>query len=173
MQGKQCGQRERFSTIDLERFIPQDHLLRKVDRILDLDFLYGLTEALYSPDHGRLSIDPVLFFRMQRVGYVYGIESDRQLCREVHLNLAYRWFCRLPLEQDVPHHSSLTRIRDRLGEARYREIFETMLRQWQEQGPLYGASGGGGCDAGEGECVHGFTGGASRRGPGCAGLETV
>ena len=138
MQGKQCGQRELFSTIDLERFIPQDHRLRKVDRIVDLDFLYGLTEALYSPDNGRPSIDPVLFFRMQLVGYLYGIESDRQLCREIHLNLAYRWFCRLPLEQEVPHHSSLTRIRDRLGEARYREIFETMLRQWQAPGHCTG-----------------------------------
>ena len=138
MQGRQSSQRELFSTIDLESFIPRDHLLRKVDRIVDLDFLYGLTEALYSSDQGRPSIDPVLFFRMQLVGYLYGIESDQQVCREIHLNLAYRWFCRLSLEQDVPHHSSLTRIRDRLGEARYREIFETMLRQWQEQGHCTG-----------------------------------
>ncbi len=69
--------------------------------MVDLDFLYGLTEALYSPDQGRPSIDPVLFFRMQLVGYLYGIESDRQVCREIHLNLAYRWFCRLSLEQDA------------------------------------------------------------------------
>ena len=92
MQGRHSGQQELFSTIDLENFIPKDHLLRKVDRLLDLDFLYGLTAALYCLDNGRPSIDPILFFRMQLVGYLYGIESDRRLCREIHLNLAYRWF---------------------------------------------------------------------------------
>ena len=73
---------------------------------------------------------------MQLVGCLYGIASDRQLCREVHLNLAYRWFCRLPLHEDVPDHSSLTRIRDRLGEQKYREIFERLLKLWHDQGRL-------------------------------------
>lgn len=67
MQGKQTHQRELFSTIDLESFIPIDHLLRKVDKLLDLDFLYDLTEELYCMDNGRASIDPVLFFRMQLI----------------------------------------------------------------------------------------------------------
>ena len=138
MQGKQIGQPELFSTIDLESFIPKNHLLRKVDKVLDLEFLYDLTEDLYCPDNGRPSIDPVLFFRMQLVKYLYGIESDRQLCRDIHLNLAYRWFCRIPLHQQVPDHSSLTRIRDRMGEDCYRAIFETMLMQWQSEGHYTG-----------------------------------
>lgn len=76
MQGKQTHQQELFSTIDLESFIPKDHLLRKVDKLLDLDFLYDLTEELYCLDNGRASIDPVLFFRMQLISYLFGIESD-------------------------------------------------------------------------------------------------
>ncbi len=115
-----------------------DHLLRKVDKLLDLDFLYDLTEELYCMDNGRASINPVLFFRMQLISYLFGIESDRQLCRDIHLNLAYRWFCRLPLCQSVPHHSSLTRIRDRMGESRYQQIFKLMLLQWQKQGRFTG-----------------------------------
>ena len=75
---------------------------------------------------------------MQLIGCLYGIESDRQLCREIHLNLAYRWFCRIPLQDDVPHHSSITRIRDRSGEAKYREIFESLLDQWRGQGRVDG-----------------------------------
>ena len=138
MQGKQTHQQELFSTIDLESFIPKDHLLRKVDKLLDLDFLYDLTEELYCLDNGRASIDPVLFFRMQLISYLFGIESDRQLCRDIHLNLAYRWFCRLPLDLPVPHHSSLTRIRDRMGESRYRQIFKLILLQWQKQGRFTG-----------------------------------
>ncbi|PXW85691.1 transposase-like protein DUF772 [Nitrosomonas sp. Nm84] len=59
-------------------------------------------------DNGRASIDPVLFFRMQLISYLFGIESDRQLCRDIHLNLAYRWFCRLPLYQSVPHQKRST-----------------------------------------------------------------
>ena len=62
-------------------------------------------------------MDPEVFFRMQIISYLYGVASDRQLCEEIQVNLAYRWFCRLSLEEEVPDHSSLTRIRDRLGEA--------------------------------------------------------
>lgn len=106
MQGKQTHQQELFSTIDLESFVPKDHLLRKADKLLDLDFLYDLTEELYCLDNGRASIDPVLFFRMQLISYLFGVESDRQLCRDIHLNLAYCWFCRLPstnLYLIIPH----------------------------------------------------------------------
>lgn len=108
MQGQQVDQLGLFSTIDLESFVPEDHLLRKVDKVLDLNFLYELKEDLYCLDSGRLSIDPVLFYRMQLVRYLYGIEFDRQLCRKIHLNLVYRWFGRIPLHPRVPDHSSRT-----------------------------------------------------------------
>ena len=138
MQGQLSSQRELFSTIDLDEFVPNDHLLRKVDRIVDFDFLYELTAELYCPDNGRPCIDPVLFFRMQLIGYLFDITSDRQLCRDIHLNLADRWFCRVPLEDSVPDHSSLTRIRDRLGEAKYGQIFEHLVSHWRGQGQIKG-----------------------------------
>ena len=108
--------------------IPANHLLRKIDRVIDLDFIYDLTLDLYCSDNGRRFIDPVLFFRIQIIGYLYDIPSDRQLCEEVHLNLAYRWFCQLNLGDKIPDHSSLTRIRDRFGEETYLAIFERFIR---------------------------------------------
>jgi transposase len=89
MQGRQVSQRVLFDTIDLESLIPDDHLLRRIDTTIDFDFIYEVTRDLYCADNGRNSIDPVLFFRMQLIGYLYGMKSDRELCREVHLNLAY------------------------------------------------------------------------------------
>ncbi|UCD69507.1 MAG: transposase [Betaproteobacteria bacterium] len=99
MQGRQVSQRVLFDTIDLESLIPDDHLLRRIDTTIDFDFIYEVTRDLYCADNGRNSIDPVLFFRMQLISYPYGMKSDRELCREVHLNLAYRWLCRLSLHE--------------------------------------------------------------------------
>ena len=111
-------------TIDLESFVALDHPLRKVDQVLDLSFIRELTARCYA-SRGRPSIDPQVYFRMVLVGYLCGIDSDRQLCDEIHHNMAYRWFCRLAVDDEVPDHSSFTRTRDRLGE----EIFETVFRR--------------------------------------------
>ena len=138
MQGQQDSQRVLFDTIDLERMIPDDHLLRCIDARIDFDFIYEVTEELYCADNGRSSVDLVLFFRMQLISYLYGMKSDRELCREVHLNLAYRWFCRLSLHDAVPDHSSMTRIRDRFGEATFTEIFEQLIVRWCEEGHIRG-----------------------------------
>ncbi|WP_041350958.1 transposase [Nitrosococcus watsonii] len=70
---------------------------------------------------------------MCRTHDLYGMKSDRALCREVHLNVAYRWFCRLEFTDSVPHHSSMSRIRDRFGESIFAEIFERLIRHWQEE----------------------------------------
>jgi len=104
--------------VDVERLIPKSHLLRRIDRVLDLGFLHELTAPLYSKDQGRPSIDPVIFIRMALLQALYSIDADRQLCEEVGYNLAYRWFCRLSLSDDVPDHSSMTRVRDRLTKLR-------------------------------------------------------
>ena len=138
MQGQQDAQRVLFDTIDLESLIPEDHMLRRIDARVDFDFIYDLTKDLYCPDNGRNSIDPVLFFRMQLISYLCGMKSDRELCREVHLNLAYRWFCRLSLHDSVPDHSSMTRIRDRFGEATFTEIFERLVAHWRDRGHIRG-----------------------------------
>ena len=115
MIGRQEYQPTLFSTVNIESFIPKNHLLRKLDRVLDFSFVREMTEHLYCSNNGRPSIDPELFFRIYLIIFLYGIESDRQACDEIQFNLAYRWFCKLALEDTVPDHSSLTKIRDRLG----------------------------------------------------------
>ncbi|GAB3476049.1 hypothetical protein GCM10027398_32750 [Azotobacter salinestris] len=87
------GQERLFYAFNLEEYVPCQHLLRRIDRGLDLSNLRQYLKDFYSPV-GRPSIDPELMIRMLVVGYCYGIRSERRLCEEVHLNLAYRWFCR-------------------------------------------------------------------------------
>ena len=99
-----------FYSFDLDELVPQDHLLRSIDRFLDLSDLRAHLAPYYSHT-GRPSIDPQLLIRMLIVGYRFGIRSERRLCEEVHLNLAYRWFCRLGLEGSVPDHSTFSKNR--------------------------------------------------------------
>lgn len=104
------GQQRLFYSFNLEDHVPPQHLLRSIDQCLDLSDLRAHLADFYSPI-GRPSIDPELMVRMLVVGYCYGIRSERQLCEEVHLNLAYRWFCRLGLEDEVPNHSTFSKNR--------------------------------------------------------------
>lgn len=101
-------QEELFYGFSLERHVPADHLLRAIDRFVDLSAIRRHLAPFYSPI-GRPSIDPELLIRMLIVGYCFGIRSERRLCEEIHLNLAYRWFCRLGLEGDVPDHSTFSK----------------------------------------------------------------
>jgi len=99
-----------FYSFNLERHVPVDHLLRSIDRFVDLSDIREHLRPFYS-ETGRPSIDPELMIRMLIIGYCMGIRSERRLCDEVHLNLAYRWFCRLGLEGDVPDHSTFSKNR--------------------------------------------------------------
>jgi transposase len=99
-----------FYGFSLERHVPEDRLLRKIDRFVDLSGLRAHL-APYYRHVGRPSIDPELMMRMLIVGYCFGIRSERRLCEEVHLNLAYRWFCRLGLDRYVPDHSTFSKTR--------------------------------------------------------------
>ena len=134
MQGLHLFEPTTRTVIDLESFMPDDHFLRQVDRIVDLTFIRKLTAACYADGLGRPSIDPVVYFRMVLVGYLYGIDKDRRLCEEVHLNLAYRWFCRLSLKDKVPDHSSFSTIRDRYGEEIHEQVFNEIVNLCQEHG---------------------------------------
>lgn len=134
MQGQHHYQPELFSQIDYEALIPKGHLLRRIDKVLDLSFLRELTAPLYANEKGRPSIDPEIFVRMILLEYLYNINSDRQLCEEIGFNLAYRWFCKLSLTDKVPDHSSITRIRDRLGEKTYQSIFDKVVQQCMDKG---------------------------------------
>ena len=111
MMGQQAGNQDRlFYSFNLDDHVPADHLLRGVDRFLDLRDLRQHLKPFYSHT-GRPSIDPELMIRMLIIGYCFGIRSERRLCEEVHLNLAYRWFCRLGLEDAVPEHSTFSKNR--------------------------------------------------------------
>lgn len=105
MMGKQKAPEELFYRFRLEDHVPANHTLRALDAVLNFDRQRDLLRQHYSHT-GRPSIDPELMLRMLLVGYVYGIRSERRLCEEVHVNLAYRWFCRLGLEAAVPDHSA-------------------------------------------------------------------
>ncbi len=138
MQGRRRPRPIAVTAVSLEALVPARHRLRIIDAALDLAFIYQLTRPLYAPRIGRSSIDPVMFFKMQVIKYFYGIKSDRQLCDEVQVNLAYRWFLRLAIDDAVPDHSSLSKIRDRLGEDIYRQVFEAIVRQCQKSGLVKG-----------------------------------
>ena len=101
MMGRQVAQGALFYGFRLDDHVPADHLLRRIDGLFDFSFVREALAASYSPS-GRPSIDPELMLRMLLVGYLFGIRSERRLCEEVHLNLAYRWFCRLDLADRVP-----------------------------------------------------------------------
>jgi len=104
------GAAHTFYKFSLDRHVPADHLLRPIDAVLDL-CTTRRTLAPYYAAGGRPSIDPELMIRMLLVGYAFAIRSERRLCEEAHLNLAYRWFCRLGLEGDVPDHSTFSKNR--------------------------------------------------------------
>ena len=111
-------------------------MLRKIDRFVDPSGVLAHLEP-YCSEAGRPSIDPELMIRMLLVGYCYGIRSERRLCEEVHLNLAYRWFCRLGLDGDVPDHSTFSKNRDRLLNADIvAKFFVQIKEQAREQGLL-------------------------------------
>jgi len=130
-----------FYEFSIERHVPSDHLLRSLDRFVDMSGLRSHLRPFYS-EIGRPSIDPELMIRMLIVGYCFGIRSERRLCEEVHLNLAYRWFCRLGLESGVPDHSTFSK--NRHGRFRdsdlLRQLFETTVRRCIEEG-LVGGEG--------------------------------
>jgi transposase len=130
-----------FYEFSLERHVPADHMLRAIDRFVDLEGMRAHVAPFYSST-GRPSIDPELLIRMLIVGYCFGIRSERRLCEEVHLNLAYRWFCRLGLDGDVPDHSTFSK--NRHGRFRdsdvLRHVFETVVRRCMAEG-LVGGEG--------------------------------
>ena len=142
MMGQQSGLQERlFYEFRLDDWVPVDHLLRKIDAVLDLSGLRRELAPFYSHT-GRPSIDPELMIRMLLVGYCYGLRSERRLCDETHLNLAYRWFCRLGLEGAVPDHSTFSKNRHgRFREsALFRRLFEQVVERCMRAG-LVGGEG--------------------------------
>ncbi len=138
---RQVDQASLFYEFSLEKHVPPDHLLRSIDRFVELGEVRRELAPFYSA-MGRPSIDPELMIRMLIVGYCFGIRSERRLCEEVHLNLAYRWFCRLGLDGQVPDHSTFSKNRHgRFRESDlFRRLFETVLQRCIREG-LVGGEG--------------------------------
>ncbi len=136
---RKVAQKPLFYAFHLDNHIPQNHLLRAIDQVLDLSDLRQHLGGYYSQT-GRPSVDPELMIRMLIIGYCYGIRSERRLCEEVHLNLAYRWFCRLGLEDAVPEHSTFSKNRHgRFRESgAFRWVFDKVVRRCMASGLVRG-----------------------------------
>jgi transposase len=140
MMGERQVRREAlFYSFSLEEHVPADHLLRAIARFVELSAIRQQLEPFYSAI-GRPSVDPELMIRMLLIGYCCGIRSERRLCEEVHLNLAYRWFCRLGLDNRVPDHSTFSK--NRHGRFRdsdlLRRLFEATVHRCMAEGMVDG-----------------------------------
>lgn len=125
--------------VTLEDLMPQEHFLRDLDRCVDFNFIYDKVETLYS-NTGRPSVDPVMLIKMMLIGYLYGIESERRLEQEVRVNIAYRWFLGIELDEPVPDHSTISQLRRRKfsGTTIFQDIFDEIVRKCMEEGLVTG-----------------------------------
>ncbi|MGG4550558.1 IS1182 family transposase [Rossellomorea marisflavi] len=117
--------------VSIEDLVPQDHLLRKIDQYIDFSFILEKVRPYYSEDNGRPSLDPLVLFKMMFIGYFYGVRSERQLAKEIQMNIAYRWFLGLRLQDPVPHHSTISwNRRKRFNDTDiFQEIFDEIVLQ--------------------------------------------
>lgn len=123
------GQQQELELVSIEALVPAGHLLRKVDGAVDFSFIRDRVKHLYCEDNGRPALDPVVLFKLLLLGYLIGVRSERQLMREVEVNVAYRWFLGLRLRDKVPDASTLSQNRRRrFAESTiYQEIFDQIV----------------------------------------------
>ena len=140
MMTERQGYQIKMHSLTIEDLVPEDHLLRKVERIMKWDFIYEAVRELYSNAVGRPSIDPVVLVKYLLVGFLYGIGSERRVEQEIEVNMAYRWFLGLDIGERVPDHSTISQNRKRRfnGTALFRQIFEEIVRQCMEAGLVEG-----------------------------------
>lgn len=131
MQGCKHFEPQLFYNVSLEKLVPKDHLVRRLAAVLDLSWIRPATARLYSHT-GRRSIDPVVVAKLLLLGYFYNIDSERQLMRDVQVNLAYRWYLGYDLDEEIPDHSILSKARRRLGTAFFEQLFEFILGRCQD-----------------------------------------
>ena len=138
MMGRQSRQMA-MVFVDMESLIPENHLLRKTDRMVSFDFIYELLAPYYSAT-GRPSVDPVSMFKILLVGYLYGIKSERRLVEEVRLNIAYRWFCGFELDNAIPDHSTFSKTRTRKWQqsSLFQKAFYEIVKQCIADGLIDG-----------------------------------
>lgn len=124
--------------VSLEQLVPTDHFCRQLEAKLDLSFVYDLVKSHYAQTMGRPSIDPVVFFKLQLIMFFEGIRSERQLMEMVNLHLAYRWYIGYDLDEPVPDHSSLSKIRARYGLEVFQRFFEHIVELCLDAGLVWG-----------------------------------
>ena len=124
--------------VSLDELVPANNFYRKVEAKLDLSFVRDLVRASYADGMGRPSVDPVVFFKLQLILFFEGFRSERQLMEQVHLNLAMRWYLGYDLDEPVPNHSSLSKIRDRLGLSVFQRFFEQVVQWCIDAGLVWG-----------------------------------
>jgi transposase len=135
---REQGQTRMMLLPPLESFIPEDHLIRRLNRVLDLSFVHEAVREYYCQNNGRPSVDPEVIIRLFLLQAIEGIAHVRDLMRQVQVNLAYRWFIGYELDEGLPDHSTLSRALDRLGDNIFDELFSRSIGQCQEKGLLEG-----------------------------------
>jgi transposase len=141
MMGKHRFAPKLYYELSLDRLVPQDHLLRQISAAIDFSFIYPLARSYYSHT-GQPSVDPIVLFKTLLVGFLYGITSERQLMREIQVNMAYRWFLGYDLDETIPDHSVLTKARARFGMDVFEHFFKHSIELCQKagllsEGPVY------------------------------------
>ena len=124
----------------IEELVPKDHLLRKIDKVIDFEFIRDKVKDLYCADNGRPAVDPVVLFKMLFLGYLYGVRSERQLVREIQVNVAYRWFIGYGLTDKIPDASTFSQNRRRRFDGTDIEqvIFDEIVEQAINKGLVAG-----------------------------------
>ena len=126
MMGKKDFKPRIFYRLCLEKMVPQDHLVRALEEILDMNFIRGLCRKYYSHT-GQPSVDPIVLFKMMLIGYLFGITSERRLAEECTVNLAFRWYLGYDLDEATPNHSVISKARRRFGKKVFEEFFQEVL----------------------------------------------
>lgn len=136
---RRTGTQKRLMLVDLEDFVPSDHVLRHIKSKVDFSFVYEKAKKYYA-EKGRPSVDPVILVKMLLVGYMFGIQSERRLEQEIRANLVYRWFLDLELDEPVPDHSTLSQNRRRRfrGTTFFQDLFDQVVRLCIEAGLVTG-----------------------------------
>jgi len=137
VQGKKEFRQRIYYNINLDSLVPEDHFLKRLERLLSFDFVRDITRDYYSHT-GKPSIDPVVLVKMLLIGYLFDIRSERKLVEEISLNLAYRWYIGYDLDEEVPNHSIFSKARARFGKKLFLEIFEKILVKCVELGLVSG-----------------------------------
>ena len=137
MMGRKVAEPKLYVSFSLDAAVPPNHLVRRLGQVIDFGFVHGLAQRYYS-EVGRPSVDPIVLFKLLLLGYLFNIPSERRLCEEASLNLAWRWFLGYELDEPIPDHSVLTKARRRFGVKVFEDFFAHIVELCEERGLVEG-----------------------------------